>query len=88
MFLIGGMAAGENRFHNVHLQSRTNMSPDLRARLASLAGGEWRGTPHIFDRLSTTFCKKSGENKKWNLAKPDFIRLGDSESLLLRKGGK
>ena len=58
------------------------MSPDLRARLASLAGGEWRGAPHIFDRLSTAFCKKKvGENKKWNLAKPDFTRLGDSESL-------
>ena len=50
------------------------MSPDLRARLASLAGGEWRGAPHIFDRLSTAFCKK-----KWGK-----IKNGISRSLILQ----
>ncbi len=28
-----------------------------------------------------------GEKKKWNLAKPDFTRLGDSESLWNTEGG-
>lgn len=41
--------------------------------------GEARRTFLIVCQL--LFAKKVGENKKWNLAKPDFTRLGDSESL-------